>query len=80
MVSLCPSASTEKHEGRVFTPLRTGGQTVKGIFAYIGMSLGGWIGWFAGAWISIFTAFILSMIGTGVGLYAAHRIARQLLP
>lgn len=53
---------------------------MKGIFAFIGMSIGGWIGWFVGAWISIFTAFIVSMIGTGVGLYAARRITKQLLP
>lgn len=53
---------------------------MKGIFAFIGMSIGGWVGWFAGAWVSIFTAFIVSVVGTGVGLYAARRITNQLLP
>lgn len=53
---------------------------MKGIFGFIGMTVGGWLGWFAGAWISIFTAFVISMLGTGVGLYFGHKLAKQFLP
>ncbi len=47
---------------------------------FVGMTIGGWIGWALGAVVSIFTAFILSMIGTGVGLYYTQRMAKRLLP
>ena len=43
------------------------------------MSAGGWIGWIVGSWVSFFTAFIVSIVGTGVGLYAARRITKRLL-
>lgn len=49
------------------------------VFGFIGMTLGGWLGWFAGAWVSIFVGFLVSMVGTGVGLYAARRMAKRLL-
>jgi hypothetical protein len=45
----------------------------------IGMTIGGWIGWAAGALVSIFTAFILSMVGTGLGLYAIRRLTKGYL-
>lgn len=46
----------------------------------MGMTIGGWIGWAIGAPISIFTAFVVSMVGTGVGLYVSMKVSRQLLP
>jgi hypothetical protein len=42
----------------------------------IGMTVGGWLGWMAGDAISIFTAFVLSMVGTGIGLYAIRRYTK----
>lgn len=50
------------------------------LFGLIGMTAGGWLGWYLGAFISIFTAFIIGMIGTGVGLYVAQRVSKQLMP
>lgn len=50
------------------------------ILNLLGMTIGGWLGWAIGAVVSTFTAFILSVVGTGLGLYAAQRVARQLLP
>jgi len=47
---------------------------------FAGMTIGGWVGWWIGALVSIFTAFILSMIGTGVGLYYTQRAAKRFLP
>jgi hypothetical protein len=53
---------------------------VKGILNLIAMSAGGWVGWVVGARLSVFTAFIVSVVGTGMGLYAAQRFTRRMLP
>jgi hypothetical protein len=49
---------------------------VKRVLDVVGMSIGGWLGWTAGASISLFAAFIVGVVGTGLGLYAARRLAR----
>ncbi len=53
---------------------------MKGFLNFFGMSVGGWIGWALGAQISIFTAFVVSMVGTGVGLFYTQRAIKRLLP
>ena len=53
---------------------------MKGILNFIGMTIGGWLGWTLGAQVSIFTAYIVSVVGTGLGLYGAIRITKHLLP
>lgn len=53
---------------------------MKGILNLAAMSLGGWLGWAIGARVSFFTAFIVSMVGSGAGLYAANRLMRSFLP
>ena len=53
---------------------------MKRLLDMVGLSIGGWLGWMAGAWVSIFTAFILSVVGTGLGLYLTRRLTRNLLP
>lgn len=45
-----------------------------------GATVGGWLGWILGAHVSIMTAFIVSMVGTGAGLYAARRLTLGLRP
>jgi len=47
------------------------------LFWGIGATAGGWIGWALGERVGIMTAVILSAIGTGVGIYAAHRVIRD---
>jgi hypothetical protein len=49
---------------------------VRRLLDLIGMTVGGWLGWAVGAPISIFTAFIVSMVGTGLGLYTIRRFTR----
>jgi len=49
---------------------------MKRILDMIGLSAGGWLGWTAGAVVSVFTAFIVSVIGMGLGLYAIRRITK----
>ncbi|HEV8612438.1 MAG TPA: hypothetical protein VGQ73_02940 [Gemmatimonadales bacterium] len=41
--------------------------------------MGGYLGWWLGAHTGIFTAFLVSMLGTGVGLYAGRRIGANYL-
>jgi len=53
---------------------------MKAVMNLAGMTLGGWIGWALGARVSFFTAFVVSMVGTGVGLYYAQKVTRALLP
>lgn len=52
--------------------------TLKRLLDLIGMSVGGWLGWAAGALISLFTAFVVSVVGMGVGLYAVRRLTKDL--
>lgn len=47
------------------------------LFGLIGATAGGWLGWYVGALVSVFTAFIVSVIGTGFGLYVAYRLAAR---
>jgi len=53
---------------------------LKGILNFAGMSLGSWIGWALGKPVSLYTGIMLSFVGTGVGLYAAIRVTKALLP
>ena len=53
---------------------------MKRILDLVGMTIGGWVGWMAGAWVSFFTAFIVSIIGTGLGLWATRRYIGRHLP
>jgi hypothetical protein len=53
---------------------------MKGILYIASTALGGWLGWALGSRIGFFGAFVLSTIGTGVGLYFAIRVTRSLLP
>lgn len=48
-------------------------------FAFLGATIGGWIGWAAGAHVGVMTAYMLSVGGTAVGVYAGRRIADELM-
>ena len=52
---------------------------MKRLLDLMGMSVGGWLGWTAGAPVSIFTAFIVSIVGTGLGLYLVRRLMRSIV-
>jgi hypothetical protein len=47
------------------------------LLAFFGMTIGGWLGWALGSPMGLFAAFILSIVGTGVGLYFGRRIAND---
>jgi hypothetical protein len=57
----------------------TEGDTEK-LLAGVGATVGGYLGWYLGESAGIMTAFMLSMVGTGFGIYAGRRIARDYLP
>ena len=44
----------------------------------LGAFVGGTIGWYLGALVGTGTAFVLSMVGTGVGIYAARKYTASL--
>lgn len=50
------------------------------LMVLIGATAGGWLGWFAGQRFGTMTAYIISMIGTAVGIYVARRWASHYLP
>ncbi len=47
------------------------------LLAFFGLTVGGWVGWSIGGRHSLMAAFLLGVIGTGIGLYLGHRIARD---
>jgi hypothetical protein len=48
------------------------------LLGFVGASLVGSIGWWMGAPVGVMTAFFLSMVGTGLGMYAGRRLADYL--
>ena len=48
------------------------------MLGFVGAIIGGYAGWALGALIGTFTAFIVSMIGSGFGMYWGRRLARDL--
>jgi F0F1-type ATP synthase assembly protein I len=47
------------------------------ILVLTGSFVGGTIGWWLGAFVGTMTAFMISMVGTGVGVYIGRRIASE---
>jgi len=45
--------------------------------SFAGMTVGGAVGWYAGSIVGFMTAFMLSCVGTGVGMYLAHRAVQR---
>jgi uncharacterized membrane protein YfcA len=44
-----------------------------------GATAGGWFGWWLGGHIGLTTAFLLSVVGTALGVYAGRRIVTDWL-
>jgi hypothetical protein len=47
------------------------------LFMMIGSTLGSYAGWWLGAHAGVMPAFIVSMVGTGLGIYGGRRVAQQ---
>ena len=50
---------------------------MKKLFILIGTTIGSSIGWWIGDKFGLMTAFALSMVGTGFGMYYGIRFARE---
>ena len=46
------------------------------LYSFIGATIGSYAGWALGSTVGIMTAFMVSMVGTGLGIYAGRRVAR----
>lgn len=46
---------------------------------FVGMTVGGYAGWWLGEFVGIMTAFIVSSLGSLVGVYAGWLLARRWL-
>ena len=46
------------------------------LYSFIGATVGSYAGWALGAPVGFTTAFMVSMVGTGLGIYAGRRVAR----
>jgi hypothetical protein len=49
------------------------------LIGFVGATVGGYAGWYLGAPVGLMTAFMLSMVGTGAGLYLGRKIVRDYL-
>ena len=49
------------------------------LLGFVGATLGGAVGWWAGAHVGMMTAFMVSMLGTGAGMYGGWRGADRLV-
>jgi hypothetical protein len=48
------------------------------LFSFLGATIGGYAGWFLGAKVGFMTAFMLSIVGTGIGIYYGRRLAANM--
>jgi uncharacterized membrane protein YeaQ/YmgE (transglycosylase-associated protein family) len=46
---------------------------------FVGATAGGWIGWAVGEPVGTMTAFMLSIVGTAIGVIVARRLADRML-
>lgn len=54
---------------------------LKKMLVFIGTTIGGSIGWAAGANVGgTMTAFMFSMVGTGLGMYGGFKAAERYTP
>jgi hypothetical protein len=49
------------------------------LMSFLGATIGSYAGWALGARFGVMTAFMVSMVGTGLGIYVGRRIAHDML-
>ena len=49
------------------------------VLGLVGSVAGGYMGWFVGAPVCTMTAFMVSVVGSGAGLWAGRRLAQRML-
>ena len=48
------------------------------LLGFVGATIGSYAGWALGNRFGVMTAFMLSIVGTGFGIYAGRRVASQM--
>jgi hypothetical protein len=46
------------------------------LYGFVGTTVLGYVGWFVGALVGTTTAVILSIIGSGLGIYYGRKVAQ----
>jgi uncharacterized membrane protein YeaQ/YmgE (transglycosylase-associated protein family) len=54
--------------------------TMTRLFGFIGATAGGYVGWYLGVPVGTMTAFMVSMVGSGVGLYYGRKLGDYYSP
>ena len=49
------------------------------LMGFLGATIGSYAGWALGVRFGFMTAFMISMVGTGLGIYAGRRVAQGML-
>ena len=57
----------------------TGGDALSKLLAWTGATVGGALGWWLGSRAGVLSAFLLSVVGTGAGMYLGRWVAERLL-
>lgn len=47
------------------------------LFMFVGSTIGSYAGWWIGAHVGFMTAFAVSMVGTGAGIYYGRQVAQH---
>ncbi|MBK8006950.1 MAG: hypothetical protein IPK12_24630 [Gemmatimonadetes bacterium] len=47
------------------------------LLGFVGATIGGYAGWALGARVGTMTAFMVSMVGTGAGIYYGRKLGRE---
>ena len=47
------------------------------VLSFVGATIGSYAGWALGAPVGFYTAFMVSMVGTGIGIYFGRQLARN---
>lgn len=73
---LCPTVIANQHENPPAESL-----TMNRTLIFVGMTLGGYVGWWAGDYVGLglMGTFMVSSLGSVVGVYLAWRIMRDFL-
>ena len=61
-------------------PAWNGGPLSIRFFVFAAATAGGALGWWLGSGIGIMTAYLLSVVGTALGVYAGRQAAKRYLP
>ena len=69
--------ATARNIDRLPSVQSLGSPVISKLLSFAGALIGGYAGWALGGLLGLMTAYTLSLIGTGAGIYFGRRFARQ---